>query len=61
MPEERERKEKREGKKVELLCNFERVLAMLTLSPDCLVSARNDELFEIRRTHQSRSSLQDCA
>lgn len=50
----------REGKKVEPLCNFERVLAILTLSLQWLVSARNDELVEIR-AHQSWGSLQDCA
>lgn len=55
-----ERGMERGGEKVEPLCNFERVLAILTLSLERLVSARNDELVEIR-AHQSWGSLQDCA
>lgn len=62
MPKERgmERERGEGGEKVEPLCNFERVLAILTLSLERLVSARNDELVEIR-AHQSWGSLQDCA
>lgn len=61
MPKKRGMERGRErGEKVEPLCNFERVLAILTLSLERLVSARNDELVEIRE-HQSWGSLQDCA